>query len=578
MNNTFYTLLVLSWVILSGCGEQHSNQIPLANNTPTNNTPVSNTLVNKATSTEIWQADLENGNYQNPILYADYSDPDVVRVGDDYFMTASSFNSAPGLPVLHSKDMVNWTLIGHALNKLVPENNFAIPQHGNGVWAPNIRYHNNKVWIFYPDPDYGIYMLQTEDPFKGWSEPKLILPGKGIIDPTPMWDDDGQSYLLHGWAKSRSGINNILTLHKMSADGTQVEAEGETIIDGHKLEGYRTLEGPKFYKRNGYYYVFAPAGGVPVGWQAVFRAKNIYGPYEHKSVMEQGTSLTNGPHQGAWVTTQTGEDWFFHFQSKLAHGRIVHLQPMQWVNDWPVIGEDKNRDGVGQPVTQHKKPNVGAIYPIKIIPTSDTFDSPDLGKQWQWAANYKNEWYSLTDRPGYLRLFAQTDVDPENNNLWMAPAVLFQKISGPKFIAETTIEIPESFSKGSTGLMIFGEDYAWAGIKFNEQLQAYELGYAYCHNARTGCGEGFRVEKTFTEKTLSLRASWFEGGGVVFSYLDSTGRYKGIGELFQARRGRWVGAKIGLFARTSEQDPTAPNKLDSGNYIDYSGVRIYKAD
>ena len=296
----------------------------------------------------LWQADLGNGFYKNPVLYADYSDPDVVAVGDDFYMTASSFNSAPGLPVLHSRDLVNWTLLGHALTELVPEDVFAIPQHGNGVWAPNIRYHEGKVWIFYPDPDFGIYMIQSEDPKTVvWSKPLLILAGKGLIDPTPLWDDDGQAWLLHAWAKSRSGKNNILTLHKMTWDGTEVEEDGKVIIDGHKLPGYSTVEGPKFYKRNGYYYIFAPAGGVPVGWQAVFRSKTIDGPYEYRTVLEQGDTLVNGPHQGAWVQTQTGEDWFFHFQSKLAYGRIVHLQPMQWLNDWPVIGSDADGDGVG---------------------------------------------------------------------------------------------------------------------------------------------------------------------------------------------------------------------------------------
>ena len=215
-----------------------------------------------------WIPDLGNGRYKNPVLHADYSDPDAIRVGDTYYMTSSSFNSSPGLPLLTSKDMVNWELIGHALPALVPSERFAVPRHGEGVWAPCLRYHDGKFWIFYPDPDHGIFVI-TADRFDGqWGAPKLILPGKGIIDPTPLWDDDGKAYLLHGWAKSRAGFNNILTLRSMAPDASKLlDTKGTTLIDGNAIKGYKTLEGPKFYKANGYYYVFAPAGGVEEGWQ-----------------------------------------------------------------------------------------------------------------------------------------------------------------------------------------------------------------------------------------------------------------------------------------------------------------------
>lgn len=296
-----------------------------------------------------------NDSYKNAIIHADYSDPDAIRVGDTYYMTSSSFNNVPGLSLLQSKDMVNWELVGHALPQQIPLDVFANPQHGKGVWAPCLRYHDGKFWIFYPDPDFGIYVMTAEKFAGPWSAPHLLLAGKGIIDPTPLWDDDGQAYLMYAWAKSRSGINNMLTLRKMSPDAkTLLDDKGPVVIDGNKLPNYKTLEGPKFYKHNGYYYVFAPAGGVEFGWQSVFRSKKIYGPYEDKIVMEQGKSPTNGPHQGAWVRAQDGSDWFYHFQDKRAYGRIVHLQPMDWKNDWPVIGEDKNNTGIGEPVCNIK--------------------------------------------------------------------------------------------------------------------------------------------------------------------------------------------------------------------------------
>ena len=297
------------------------------------------------TVSKVWVADLGNGTYKNPILHADYSDPDAIRVGDDYYLTASSFSDIPGLPILHSKDLVNWTIIGHALKKQPPFEVFDKPQHGGGVWAPAIRFHNDEFYIFYPDPDYGIYMVKTKNPAGEWEKPVLVKAGKGWIDPCPLWDDDGNAYLVSAFAGSRAGFKSVIIVSKMSVDGTKLLDDGVMVFDGH--DKHPTIEGPKFYKRNGYYYIFAPAGGVPTGWELILRSKNIYGPYEEKIVLAQGKSPINGPHQGAWVTTQTGEDWFLHFQDRGAYGRIVHLQPMKWVNDFPVIGVDADGDGTG---------------------------------------------------------------------------------------------------------------------------------------------------------------------------------------------------------------------------------------
>ncbi len=258
-----------------------------------------------------WSSDLGDGTFMNPVLHADYSDPDVVRVGDDYWMTASSFSHVPGLPILHSRDLVNWTLVNHALPRLVPDQVFSVPQHGNGVWAPAIRHHDGRFWIYYPDPDFGIYVTTTVDPMGEWSPPVLVLPGKGLIDPCPLWDDDGSVWLVHAWARSRAGFNNVITLRRLTPDGlAPADDGGVNIIDGSQLPGYSTLEGPKLFKRRGEYFVFAPAGGVTPGWQSVFRAQNIRGPYQSRIVLDQGRSAVNGPHQGAWVDTPSGEDWY----------------------------------------------------------------------------------------------------------------------------------------------------------------------------------------------------------------------------------------------------------------------------
>jgi beta-xylosidase len=333
----------------------------------------------------VWVADNGDGTYKNPIIHADYSDPDLVRAGDDFYMTSSSFNCIPGLPILHSKDLVNWELIGHGIKRLIPEEVFNTPQHGNGVWAPCIRFYNNQFYIYWGDPDFGIYVIKATDPAGPWSEPLLVKAGKGLIDPSPLWDDDGKAYLVHAFAGSRAGIKSVLVVNEMNPEGTAITRDEVMVFDGHAE--HPTIEGSKFYKKDGYYYIFAPAGGVTHGWQLVLRSKNIYGPYEEKIVMSQGNTDINGPHQGGWVTTATGEDWFIHFQDKEAYGRIVHLNPMVWKNGWPVIGTDK-KETEPENLYSHIK-NLMLEKPTTVVtpPESDEFNGSSLGLQWQWHAN-----------------------------------------------------------------------------------------------------------------------------------------------------------------------------------------------
>lgn len=212
-------------------------------------------LTTYASAQAVWTPDLGNGKYKNPIVFADYSDPDVIRTGDDYWMTASSFNCVPGLPVLHSTDLVNWELVNYALPRMY-DTDFDAASHGNGVWAPAIRFHDGWYYIYWGDPDRGIYMVRTQDPRGAWSKPVLVKAAKGIIDTCPLWDEDGRAYLVHGWAGSRAGFKSVLSVSEMTPDGTELIGEDVLIFDGH--DAHPTVEGPKFYKRNGYYYVFAP--------------------------------------------------------------------------------------------------------------------------------------------------------------------------------------------------------------------------------------------------------------------------------------------------------------------------------
>ena len=531
-------------------------------------TPARGAGETSAAPTAPWIADQGDNSYRNPVLHADYSDPDVVRVGADYWMTASSFNHVPGLPILHSRDLVNWTLVNHALPAQVPVEHFKTPRHGEGVWAPAIRHHAGKFWIFYPDPDFGIYVITAEDPRGKWSTPHLIKAGRGLIDPCPLWDEDGRAWMVHGWAKSRAGINNRLTLHEISPDGSRVLDDGMVVIDADRMPGWKTLEGPKFYRRDGYYYIFAPAGGVAEGYQAVFRARDIRGPYENRIVLEQGSTPVNGPHQGAWVDTPSGQHWFFHFQELPAHGRLVHLQPMRWRTDgWPVMGSDANNDGTGEPVLEHAKPDLPA-QPVAVPATSDAFPGGRPGLQWQWQGNPEPGWI-VRREPGTRGLRLRAAPAPAADSLWMAANLLMQKFPAPSFSAETTLVLEGVSGDARAGLIVFGYDYGWVGLRARAD-GGQELVQVHCPRADKGGIEtvvatlpwpaGQAVElRVKVETDLSCRFSFraADGGSAPFAAL---------GEPFTASSSRWVGAKVGVFCSSALGAASSSAHADFGAF------------
>ncbi len=490
---------------------------------------------------KVWVSDNGDGTYKNPVLYADYSDPDAVRVGDDYYLIASSFDAIPGLPILHSRDLVNWRITGHALLRQPPYDHFAAPQHGNGVWAPAIRYHNNEFYIYYPDPDFGIYVVKAKQITGPWSTPQLVVAGKGLIDPCPLWDDNGNVYMVHAYAGSRAGIKSIIVVKKLDASGTKATDEGVMVFDGH--DDQPTLEGPKFYKRNGYYYIFAPAGGVATGWQLVMRAKQVYGPYESKIVMDQGKSPVNGPHQGAWVQTQKGEDWFLHFQDLDAYGRVIHLQPMKWVNDWPVIGVDNNNDGKGEPVLTFRKPNGAAPQPVATPQESDEFNTPALGLQWQWQANPAAGWAFPSMAKGSLRLFGAQAPDSARN-LWEVPNVLLQKFPAPVFQATTKLSFKPRQAGDRISFLVMGANYA--GLSLTKKANGVYLSYFTCKQADKGNAETTTEVTEITATDIFFRLKVTAGGICRFSYSTDGKTFTDTGQPFTAVPGRWIGAKMGL--------------------------------
>jgi beta-xylosidase len=531
--------------------------------------------------------------FRNPVLFADYSDPDVIRVGDTFFMTASSFNYTPGLPILVSKDLVNWSLVNYALENIGQER-FKIPRHSEGVWAPSIRFHEGMYYIYYGMPDEGYYVVRTKDPFGVWEEPHLVLAGKGLIDPCPFWDEDGRAYIIHGYAKSRIGFKSILGIFEMSPDGLEAISEDHFIFDGNDPKNPAvTIEGPKVYKRGNYYYIWAPAGGVREGYQVVLRSTCIYGPYEIKTVMHQGNTVINGPHQGGLVDTPDGKEYFLHFQDRGLYGRICHLQYVTWDSGWPVVGSDLDEDGIGEPAYELDKPVFTNDEPV-YLEASDDFYMGGLGMQWQWMGDHEESFYGeVTDEDGSvsdgLRLFCKNPSHEENPILWRSANVLTQKLIYPAFKAETVMDASGLKEGERAGVCMTGGQYVAAFIERDENREYFvkAIHSEGDDNAKTEVVDlSLPLKKTVEENNESFdyalkNIKWimtFTGGETYFQnvtpkpdseqmklkvYLsfdrtlmfepgaDNENVMIDLGIDFTPSDHTWVGAKLGIFALAS---------------------------
>ena len=517
---------------------------------------------------KVWCPDNGDGTYTNPVINADYSDPDVCvgPSGEDYYLTASSFQCIPGLPILHSRDLVNWEIINYAVRELEPKSEFDRPQHGNGIWAPSIRYHNGEYYIYWGDPDHGVMMVRTKDPAGEWTKPLCVIEGKGYIDTTPLWDDDGRCYLVNGWANSRAKFASVLTVRELSADGTRAIGQPVIVFDGNGTEN-RTCEGPKFYKRDGWYWIMCPAGGVPTGFQLAMRSKSPYGPYEHKIVLAQGKTSINGPHQGGWVHTKYGEDWFLHFQDKEAYGRVVHLQPVDWSSGWPIMGKK------GEPVTRYQKPKTSDAVAIVNPVESDEFNSPTMGLQWQWHANY-DEKFGVPTAFGTFRIYTYK-LSEGWKNFWEVPNLLLQKTPADEFTVTTKLRFASKADGQFGGLIMMGLDYS--ALVVRRMGQSFQLVQMTCKAADKGKQQTENViatlKPTATDKTdykpgihediyLRLRVA---DSKLHFAYSSDGKKFTDCGSEFQMKEGKWIGAKFGYIS--AETDANADRGWVEADWI-----------
>lgn len=476
--------------------------------------------------------DQGDGTFANPVLNADYSDPDVIRVGDKYYLTCSEFHFM-GMPILESDDMVNWKIIGQVFDSIDLPGYSSMEKYGSGSWAPALRYHDGKFWIFVCTPGEGLFMSSAEKPEGPWSPLHNVKNVSGWEDPCPLWDDNGDAYL----GRSQLGGGPII-IHKMSADGKTLLDEGRKVYEGP------TAEGTKLFKKDGYYYISIPEGGVGTGWQTVMRSKNIYGPYESKRVLEMGSTRVNGPHQGALVDTPDGEWWFYHFQSAGALGRVMHLQPVVWKDGFPEIGTDYDLNGVGEPMKICRKPATGKEVAPAAPQTSDSFDNGRLGIQWQFNHNPDRSRLSLDTRDGWLAI-RPLKADKARN----ARNQLTQKMMGNRSQATVKLDFASMLSGDRAGLECLGNKFMTLGVYCNSS------GDPILYIEDNGSVSSKKALKNIGQDYIYLRLDMNAADNKYQYYYSLDGeKYISVGNSFEMGDGDWKGARSGIYAYTTAAD------------------------
>ena len=489
---------------------------------------------------QAWSPDNGNGTFTNPLMWGDWPDPDVIRVGDDFYMVSTSMHYVPGSPIARSKDLVNWKMVGYAVDRYDEDPRYDMKGgqlYLNGSWANSIRHHNGKFYVAFCTP-YGLgiekghfSVCEAEKPEGPWK--RTIFP-EYLYDPGLFFDDDGRVYVVHG--------QHDLYLTELNADVKSVKGQPVKIWDkGFKdsktLGGGFGMEGAHMYKIKGKYYITCPAGGTG-GWQICLRADNINGPYEHKLIMDDDSSYPgNGLHQGGMIQLQNGDWWFIIMQDRGPVGRVPYLDPVTWVDGWPMLGAN------GKDLITYPKPNVGKTYPVKTPATTDEFDAKKLGLQWQWNHNPDNAKWSLTERPGFLRLKALPAKD-----LKEARNTLTQRVQGPN--SEGTVEMDVTGMKDGNvaGFGIFQSPYAYVAVRQEGDTRSIIM-----------CNDGKVVEtpvENFTGDKLWIRARAMDKDFTARFYYSTDGKnFHPIGDTLKMGLGlSWTANRFALLNFTTKEE------------------------
>ncbi|OGU34480.1 MAG: hypothetical protein A2068_02105 [Ignavibacteria bacterium GWB2_35_6b] len=505
------------------------------------------------------QSDNEDGTYTNPVIAADYPDPDVIRVDSVYYFVSTTMFIFPGVTILKSYDLVNWEYCRNAVPRFDYSPCYNLEgcnRYRHGQWATSLKYHNGKFHLLFITLDEGGFYLTADKAEGPW---KITNLPKGFYDPGLFFDNDGKIYVAHGY--------NKISITEVDSN---LIAKGEDVLvyTGDIRNG---LEGAHVYKINDYYYLYCTYGGLD-GFQVALRSKNIYGPYEQKIVIRDTTHGPNyGIHQGALIQIQTGEWWTMLFADSGPFGRFPSLQPITWENGWPKAGVN------GNAIVNYKKPNVGKKYPIKTLPTSDEFINSELGMQWGWNHNPEPSKWSLTENPGHLRIYTVTNTD----SLTKARNTLTQRMfayysDSTLTVGTTKIDINNMKDGDIAGLAIFQDPYGFIGVKKINGKKYITM----VHN-------GSQIDSAeINTTTIYLRvealygsgAAVYYGGNAVpetgtakFSYSLDNKSFSYIGDTMQMefKLTVFTGNKFCLF--------NYPTK-ETGGYVDFDWFRTSTAD
>lgn len=487
----------------------------------------------------VWTPDNGNGTFTNPILWGDWPDPDVIRVGDTFYLVSTSMHYVPGCPVLTSKDLVNWKMAGYAVERYDEDPRYDMKGGNlylNGSWAATIRHHNGKFYIGFCTPygwgrEKGNFSICIADHVEGPWE-RVIFP-EYLYDPGLLFDDDGKVYVVHG--------QGTLYVTELNPDVRSVKGEKVKIWDrrfknSHEFGGGFGMEGAHAYKINGKYYITCPAGGTE-GWQICLRSDHIYGPYEHKLIMNDNSSYPpNGLHQGGMVELKNGDWWFMIMQDRGAIGRVPCLVPVEWIDGWPMLGKN------GKDVITYRKPDVGKNFPVQVPATTDEFNTQKLGLQWQWNHNPDSEKWSLKARKGYMRLKASYAED-----LKKARNTLTQRVQGPSSEGTVELEVTGLKNGNVAGFGIFEFPYAYVAVRQSGDKKQIVM-----------CNDGKIVEQIddFQGNRIWIRARATDKDFQArFYYSLDNKDFTPIGDVLSMGLGLpWTANRFALFHFTTEKD------------------------
>ncbi len=488
------------------------------------------------------QSDNGDGTYTNPLIAADFPDPDAIRVGDTYYMVTTTMFVFPGVTVLRSRDLVNWEYCSNALPRFDFSKCYDLDschRYSHGQWATSIKYHNGKFYLLFITLDEGGFICVADKAEGPWEIRKLP---KGFYDPGLFFDDDGRIYVAHGYSK--------ITMTELNPDFSPKTTDS-LVFTGDIRRG---LEGMHVYKLNGYYYLYGTYGGLD-GIQVALRSKNIYGPYEQKVVIRDTTPGVNfGIHQGALLETPAGEWWTILFVDSGPFGRFPSLQPVTWTDGWPMVGID------GKAVVTHRKPNMGSgSFPITVLPTSDDFGGGELGMQWGWNHNPEPSKWSLSKRHGWLRLEtvkAVSNLREARNTLTQRPFTYYNDSIPTTGL--TVMDIRRMKDGDIAGLAIFQDPYAFIGVK-QERGKQYII---MVNNGQTIDSVAFKG------KTVYLRAVASNSTGrASFAYSADNKTFRPLGNELAMRFNLaiFTGNKFCLFNYATKA---------TGGYVDFDYFKL----